>query len=164
MNAISADSDEPRLTTAHGGPAPTRASWLLRIATALAAFALIIATVTVVTPSTAAAATVRPGAEAFQVDVLLDGVETERAASSMWGSTQVCWSVASAGATGASLVGKTLVGRWLFSGIVGGVAGGFACTAVIATCAAQAHQAGKWAGITVTPTGFWCWKSPGAGR
>lgn len=129
-----------------------------RLATLFVATVLMIASAAVVTSASAEAATVRSGAKAFQVDVLLDGVETQRAATSAWGAATVCWAVASAGASGASLAGKLLVGRWLVSGIVGGVAGGIACTAVVSTCAAQAYHARRWAGITVTPTGFWCWK------
>ena len=151
-----ASSVQPAATSGED-PSP-RPRWTLRILTGLVVLALAFATFGVVTPPSANAATVRAGAGTFQVDVLLDGVETQRAASSWWGSTQVCTAVASAGASGASLAGKLLVGRWLVSGVVGGVAGGLACTAIISTCAAQAYHAGRWAGITVTPTGFWCWK------
>lgn len=128
-----------------------------RAAAVLAAAALVSGATLAVTPS-ADAATVRSGARWGQVDILLDGVETRRAATSLWGSSTTCWSVATAGASTGSLAGKALVGRWLVGGGVGAVAGGLGCVSVMSVCAAQAQVAGRWAGITVTPTGFWCWK------
>jgi hypothetical protein len=124
---------------------------------ALVAFGLIGATIAA---DHADAVTVRSGARALQVDVLLDGVETQRAASSAWGSATTCWSVATAGASSAGWAGRLLVGRWVAAGAVGGVAGGLACVSVVTTCAAQAYLARprRWAGMTITPTGFWCWK------
>ncbi len=107
--------------------------------------------------SPAYAASVRPGEGWGQVDVMLDGVETRRAASSAWGSSVVCSSVAAAGATGGSAAGKLLVGRTLVGGAVGAVAGGLSCVGILSACSAQAYHSGRWAGVTVSPGGFWCW-------
>lgn len=79
----------------------------------------------------AEAATVRPGVGWGQVDILLDGYETRRAATSAWGSVTTCWAVASAGASTGSLAGRALVGRWLVGGAAGAVAGGLGCVSVV---------------------------------
>lgn len=94
--------------------------------------------------SPAEASTVRPGARVGQVDVLLDSVETKRAATSYWGSQSVCWGVtAGAGAVG---------------GVAGVVLANLSCTSMVAVCAAQAYVARRRAGMTFYPFGFFCWK------
>jgi hypothetical protein len=102
---------------------------------ALVAVALTVASVAV-TPSTAAAATVRPGARTGQIDVLLDGYETQKAASSYWGATVICWQLGLPG--------------WMTSfGL---------CQTMVSVCAANAYVRHRWAGMTVTWTGgYWCW-------
>lgn len=97
-----------------------------------------------VAPSNANAATVRAGAHFGQIDVLLNGVETQRAATSYWGAQTVCW-----GVTG---------GAWALGGIAGAVLGNLGCTAMVATCAAQAYYAHRWAGMTFYPFSYFCWK------
>ncbi len=82
------------------------------------------------------AATVRPGAKAFQVDVLLDGYETEAARRSFWAATVICWN----------------------SGVTGKLLALGPCQGMVSVCAAQAYYAGKWAGITFAPGTAWCWK------
>lgn len=85
---------------------------------------------------TANAATVRPGAKTFQVDVLLDGYETEAARRSFWAATVVCWN----------------------SGVTGKLLALGPCQGMVSVCAAQAYYAGRWAGITFAPGTAWCWK------
>ena len=82
------------------------------------------------------AATVRPGAKNFQVDVLLDGYETEAARRSFWAATVICWN----------------------SGVTGKLLALGPCQGMVSVCAAQAYYAGKWAGITFAPGTAWCWK------
>ena len=85
------------------------------------------------------AATVRPGAQSFQVDVLLDQYETEKAARSFWGATVIC-----------SQLG--LPGWATIAGV---------CQSAVSVCAAQAYTAKprKRAGMTIgRGGGFWCWK------
>lgn len=82
------------------------------------------------------AATVRPGAKDFQVDILLDGYETKAAASSFWKATVICWQLGLPG-------WATMIGP---------------CQGVVSVCAAQAYHKRKWAGMTITPTRWWCWK------
>jgi hypothetical protein len=94
--------------------------------------------------SPAEASTVRPGARLGQVDVLLDSVETQRAATSYWGSQTVCWGVTA----GAGAVGR----------IAGAVLANLSCTSMVAVCAAQAYVAHRRAGMTFYPFGFFCWK------
>lgn len=145
-----ANRTEVTTPTADGRRLATRAAAVLTAAALSTASGFTVA-------APAEAATVRPGAGWGQVDILLDGYETRRAATSAWGSVTTCWAVASAGASTGSLAGRALVGRWLVGGAAGAVAGGLGCVSVVSVCAAQAKVAGRWAGITVTPTGFWCW-------
>lgn len=86
----------------------------------------------------AEAATVRPGARAGQVDLLLDSYETEQARRSLWAATVICWN---------SGVG----GRLLVLGV---------CQSMVSTCAAQAYYATprRRAGMTFALGNFWCWK------
>jgi hypothetical protein len=84
----------------------------------------------------AQAATVRPGAHAFQVDVLLNGYETEAARRSFWAATVICWN----------------------SGVTGWLLGLGPCQTMVSVCAAQAYYSHKWAGITFAPGTAWCWK------
>ncbi len=87
---------------------------------------------------TAEAVTVRPGAQAFQVDMLLDEYETDKARQSFWNATVICWD--------AGVVGWTLS--------IG------VCQSMVSVCAAQAYYATprKRAGITFAPGTAWCWK------
>ncbi|MET8167830.1 hypothetical protein ABZT34_26835 [Streptomyces sp. NPDC005329] len=108
-----------------------RASLLVGTALALS--------LTLAVPDSAQATTVRPGAKAGQVDVLLDSYETEQARRSLWGATVICWN----------------------SGIGGKVLSLGVCQSAVSVCAAQAYYASprRKAGMTFTPWGqFWCWK------
>lgn len=90
-------------------------------------------------PSPANAVTVRPGAQTWQTDVLLDAYETEQVRRSFWAATVVCWQ----------------------SGIGGKVLSLGVCQTAITVCAAQAYYGSprRRAGMTVTPWGgYWCWK------
>lgn len=69
--------------------------------------------------SPADAATVRPGAQWGQVDLLLDSYETEAARRSFWAATVICWN---------SGVG----GKLLAIGV---------CQSAVSVCAAQAYYA-----------------------
>ena len=96
-----------------------------------------------VTVAPADASTVRAGARPLQVDVLLDGVETRRAATSYWGAQSICWSVTAAAAAMSPYYG---------------VLANLVCTSMVSVCAAQAYVAHRWAGMTFYPVGFFCWK------
>lgn len=92
----------------------------------------------VVGTGTAQAATVRPGASAGQIDLMLDEYETEQVRRSLWAATVVCWD---AGLQGYMLLAGT-------------------CQSMVTVCAARAYYVeprGR-AGITFSPTGSWCWK------
>lgn len=91
----------------------------------------------------ASAATFRAGARWGQADILLEGGETRQAATSYWGTVVVCSGVTVAGARGG-------VGGVLLTSV--------SCASIVSVCAAQAYYAGKWAGITLYPGGFFCWK------
>ncbi|MFB6514740.1 hypothetical protein ACFCW4_36050 [Streptomyces virginiae] len=96
-------------------------------------------TLAMVTPGTAEAVTVRPGAKWGQVDVLLDTYETEQVRRSFWAATVVCWN----------------------SGVGGALLSIGVCQTAITVCAAQAYYASprRRAGMTVTFWGqYWCWK------
>ncbi|MGW4507874.1 hypothetical protein ACWENO_24890 [Streptomyces sp. NPDC004436] len=96
-------------------------------------------TLAMVTPGTAQAVTVRPGAKWGQVDVLLDAYETEQVRRSFWAATVVCWN----------------------SGVGGALLSIGVCQTAITVCAAQAYYSSprRRAGMTVTPWGqYWCWK------
>ncbi len=119
----------------------------------------------------------RPGAQEGQWDVLLDGVETERAARSLWGAAGACGKIArdTAGtvfAAGMAAKGAALSGAYAAGGVgaaaaaaaptavVAALGGGVAylgCAGFVSTCAAQAYSDGAWAGMTVSPTASWCW-------
>lgn len=106
----------------------------------------------------AQAADVRAGAGAGQIDILLDSEETARASSSAWGASVTCWS---AGLTGAAT--GAAVSWWSGVGLLGGSAVGMfgvglPCVSVVTVCAAEAQAAGRDAGMTISPTGFWCWQ------
>jgi hypothetical protein len=104
----------------------------MMVAIALAAAALFVNT------GAAEAVTVRPGAKAFQVDVMLDGYETEQARRSFWAATVICWN----------------------SGVTGKLLGLGPCQAMVSVCAAQAYYSNprRWAGITFALGTAWCWK------
>ena len=128
-------------------PAPTgkRASGVLgrMLVAMMLAVALTAATVAI-TSTPAEASTVRPGARAGQIDVLLDGIETQRAATGYWGAQSVCW-----GVTGAAFA---------VSPVFGTVLANLVCTSMVSVCAAQAYVKRRWAGMTVYPGGFFCWQ------
>lgn len=89
--------------------------------------------------SPAGAATVRPGAQSFQVDILLDKYETEKAAKSFWGATVICAQI----------------------GLPGWVTIAGVCQTAVSVCAARAYTASprKNAGMTIgRGGGFWCWR------
>lgn len=98
----------------------------------------IVASTLIASDGIAHAATVRPGAKAFQIDLLLDAEETEQARRSLWAATVICWD---------SGVG----GKALSVGV---------CQSVVSVCAAQAYYASprRRAGMTFAPGTFWCWK------
>lgn len=106
-------------------------------ARAAVAAAVVLGTVLTV-PSPAQAVTVRPGAQAFQVDLMLDDYETEQARRSYWAATVICWD---AGQQGYMLLAGT-------------------CQSMVTVCAARAYYANprQRAGITFSPGGSWCWK------
>ncbi len=89
-------------------------------------------------PGAAQAATVRPGANTWQTDLLLDSYETEQVRRSPWAASVVCWN-------------SNLATRVTFG----------ACVQMVTICAAGAYYAKprRNAGMTFTPWGrFWCWK------
>jgi hypothetical protein len=78
-------------------------------------------------------------------DILLDSVETERVAKSIWGGAVVCWPMAAGGLLNAA-------------GAVGAYG---TCIALVTVCAARAYLSSPRAraGMTVTVWGYgWCWK------
>lgn len=91
----------------------------------------------VVLTGPAEAMTVRPGARPLQIDVLLDGTETERARRDLWAATVYYWN----------------------AGVVGKVLALGPCQTMMTVCAARAYYATprKWAGITFSSTSSWCW-------
>lgn len=122
-----------------------RRSFVLRLVVLTLAAVLAVSMVEATT-STADASTVRPGARALQVDVLLDSVETQRAATGYWGAQSVCWGVTA--------------GAWALGRVYGAVLANLVCTTMVSVCAAQAYTARprKRAGMTFYPFGFFCWK------
>jgi hypothetical protein len=64
-----------------------KSKMLARVAVAATATFAVLFT----TPGVAEAVTVRPGAKAFQIDVMLDDYETEQARRSYWAATVTCW-------------------------------------------------------------------------
>ncbi len=87
------------------------------------------------------AATVRPGAGPFQVDVMLDEYETEQARRSYWAASVICWD----------------------AGITGKLLSFGACQSMVTVCAARAFYVRPplrrmRAGITFAPGTAWCWK------
>jgi hypothetical protein len=110
-------------------------SW--RRAAVVGVVAVVALATLVLAPATAAeAATVRPGAQNYQIDVLLDGYETKAAATSFWSATVICWQL----------------GLPFWAMMAG------PCQGMVSVCAAQAYYRHKWAGMTIHPGGFWCWK------
>lgn len=107
-------------------------------ARAAVAAAVVLGTVLTV-PSPAQAVTVRPGAQAFQIDVMLDDYETEMVRRDYWAATVVCWDT--------GLMGQVTILTQV-------------CQSMVTVCAAQAYYANprKRAGITFSPGGSWCWK------
>jgi hypothetical protein len=113
------------------------------VAAGLAAL-LMSAGLVAVAQAPAAAASVRPGAGFGQVDLVLDGYETQRVADggyfdSRWAATVICWT-------------SGTLGQLLSYGV---------CQKVVRTCALQASADHRTAGITVE---FWphpgwsCWE------
>lgn len=91
------------------------------------------------TPQAAEAATIRPGAKAFQIDFMLDEYETEQARRSFWAATVICWN-------------SGIAGKALAIGV---------CQSMVSVCAAQAYYSNprKRGAFTFTPWGqAWCWK------
>jgi hypothetical protein len=129
---------------------------------------------TALVPAGAAqAAEVRPGAETAQWDILLNGVETSRAAHDPWGASGVCngvaattaglaWSAGGGPASAyAAVTGAGSVAAAASTGVVAlgvGLVGYLGCAGFVSACAAQAAATGTWAGMTVSPTGAWCWQ------
>lgn len=111
---------------------------LRRTLASLVAVIALVAAALFVDTGAAEAVTVRPGAKAFQVDVMLDGYETEQARRSLWADTVICWN-------------SGITGKLLLMG---------PCQAEVAVCAAQAYYSNprRWAGITFAPGTAWCWK------
>ncbi|GGQ61567.1 hypothetical protein [Streptomyces asoensis] len=110
-----------------------------RAGTSLVAGTALALSLTLAVPESAQATTVRPGAKAGQIDLLMDSYETEQARRSLWGATVICWN----------------------SGIGGKVLALGVCQSAVTVCAAQAYYAKprRRAGLTFTPWGqFWCWK------
>ena len=110
-----------------------------------AASVALIGGTSLVAAAPAQAYTIHPGAKAGQVDILLDGTETIRAAQGPWGSTVICAQLVSSSAQ---------------FGALGAFAAGMPCMSVISVCAAKAALAHKWAGVTVQPTWplYYCWQ------
>jgi hypothetical protein len=107
---------------------------------------------------TAQASEVRAGAHPGQIDILLNDVETQRASSSFWGAAVTC---ATAGLTGGgvgALVATAAKVSAVGSGGLGLFAVGLPCVGIVSVCAAQAAAVGRDAGMTISPTGFWCWQ------
>jgi hypothetical protein len=90
----------------------------------------------------AEAATIRGGASWNQLDVLLDGGETQGAATGAIDAMLIC---SPAIGTAAAIAGPLAV-------YVGAV-----CVSMVSVCAARAVAQGRWAGITFAPGSAWCW-------
>lgn len=103
-------------------------------ATMLASVVLATGGVVALSAPAAQAATVRPGAQWGQVDVLMDWSETERVRRDWWAATVICWQ----------------------SGLGGKIALGY-CVPQISICAANAYYKGKRAGTTFGIGSSWCW-------
>ncbi len=91
---------------------------------------------------TADATTVRLGDRWNQVDMLLNGYETNKAATSYRHATWYCW-----GAIAAAYAASWAAGIYAQA----------SCTSLVTVCAARAKAVGRWAGITFYPGGGFCW-------
>jgi len=133
----------PRRTREHDLVLSQR-STVRRAAVAGLAALLLSAGLVAVAQAPAAAASVRPGADFGQVDLVLDGYDTHRVAtgsyfSSLWAATVICWS-------------SGTVGQFLSYGV---------CQKVVRTCALRAAADHRMAGITVEVwprPSWWCWE------